>query len=509
MIRLRQASQVFFLILFLFLLVATQGRIRRDTYDVRAPLPAHLFFAADPLVPISATIASRQIVKKLFIPAVIIILLTVIFGRFFCGWICPLGTSIDIADRLISPKKDAQKTPRLRQFAFKYYLLFGIFLLAFLGINIYGFFAPISILYRSIAFAVLPYAEVLTRGVLDPLYGVPLVNRVSEPLYSFLKGNVLSLQQVYYVHSFIFFIIFVGILYLERFGRRTWCRRLCPLGAFYGTIARFGIVRRRVDSSCTECGLCAKRCRMNAIGSPAQKYATGECILCLECADVCPTNSIHFSPRKKAGEMEAKPTDFSRRGFLKAAGLSILALPILKLAKGRLKTDAFLLRPPGALYEEEFLAKCIRCGECMRVCVRNALQPAFLQTGAEGMWSPLFIPRIGYCEYNCNLCGKVCPTGAIENLPLAAKQKFTIGVAYIDKNRCIPWNENVECSVCEEVCPLPRKAIVLRPKRASGQGGRGAVRRPHVILGLCIGCGICENKCPVEGEAAIRVMRWV
>jgi formate hydrogenlyase subunit 6/NADH:ubiquinone oxidoreductase subunit I len=118
------------------------------------------------------------------------------------------------------------------------------------------------------------------------------------------------------------------------------------------------------------------------------------------------------------------------------------------------------------------------------------------------LWTPFLETRLGYCEYGCNSCGIICPTGAIENLTLEEKREKIIGIAYIDRDRCIPWSQNTECIVCEEMCPIPEKAIVLKGGRGHNSG---RVQRPHVLPELCIGCGICEHQCPVEGEAAIRI----
>ena len=81
-----------------------------------------------------------------------------------------------------------------------------------------------------------------------------------------------------------------------------------------------------------------------------------------------------------------------------------------------------------------------------------------------------------------------------------------IGHAYIDQNRCLPWADNRNCLVCEEMCPVPEKAIILEDVKVTAPTGETIdVRRPIVVRDRCIGCGICENRCPLTGEAAIRV----
>jgi Pyruvate/2-oxoacid:ferredoxin oxidoreductase delta subunit len=138
----------------------------------------------------------------------------------------------------------------------------------------------------------------------------------------------------------------------------------------------------------------------------------------------------------------------------------------------------------------------------MKVCITGGLQPTLLQAGIEGIWTPVLVSRIGYCEYNCTLCGQVCPTGAIRRLPLEEKHRTFIGLAFVDPSRCIPHAFGTPCIVCEEHCPTPRKAIEF--VRKAGKGG-AEVKVPVVLPELCVGCGICENKCPVVDLAGIRV----
>jgi ferredoxin len=128
------------------------------------------------------------------------------------------------------------------------------------------------------------------------------------------------------------------------------------------------------------------------------------------------------------------------------------------------------------------------------------------EAGLEGLWTPVLVPRAGYCDYSCNACGQVCPVEAIPRLSLEEKRQRVIGQAHINEDRCIAWADHVDCIVCEEMCPVPDKAIVLEEAEVrTGDGERVTVQHPHVIRDRCIGCGICEYKCPVNGEAAIRV----
>jgi ferredoxin len=186
-------------------------------------------------------------------------------------------------------------------------------------------------------------------------------------------------------------------------------------------------------------------------------------------------------------------------------------VPLMRSGPG-LKTPpgTFLIRPPGSLDESHFLDRCIRCGDCMKVCPNNALHPATLEGGVEGLWTPVLVPRIGYCEPNCVLCSQVCPTGAIWDLAVADKNKkgspVRIGTAFYDRGRCLPWAMGIECIVCEEWCPTSPKAIYLVPAEVVDRNGETkTVKQPFVDPRLCTGCGACEYACPIKGSPAIYV----
>jgi ferredoxin len=200
--------------------------------------------------------------------------------------------------------------------------------------------------------------------------------------------------------------------------------------------------------------------------------------------------------------------DLGRRAVLGAglAGLGSKLLFNVRLEGSRKIFNPALIRPPGSLAEDEFLARCIRCGECMKVCPTAAIQPTSLEGGIEGVWTPVLNMSIGYCDYECNLCSQVCPTHAIRQIDVPEKQKIKIGLAHFDRDRCLPWAYSRTCIVCEEHCPTPKKAIWFEEAQVHNLAGETlTVKQPRVDPDLCTGCGICEAKCPVRGPAAVRV----
>jgi ferredoxin len=244
--------------------------------------------------------------------------------------------------------------------------------------------------------------------------------------------------------------------------------------------------------------------------------------MCLNCETACPEDVIKFRFLPNRKSTVVKP-DTQRRTLLASVGAGAMFLPATRIADSLdVNYSSKVIRPPGAVEERAFLERCIRCAECMKVCPNNALHPAFLEAGIEGIWTPILIARIGYCENSCVLCGQVCPTGAIQKI--TEKEKLGIGVppikigtAFYDKGRCLPWSMQTPCIVCEEFCPTSPKAIwvteVEEPVRERKPGPNGEppamttvkLQKPNVDPELCIGCGACEKVCPVQDQPAVYV----
>jgi MauM/NapG family ferredoxin protein len=230
--------------------------------------------------------------------------------------------------------------------------------------------------------------------------------------------------------------------------------------------------------------------------------------MCFNCYNVCPEDALTFRFRWRS-KLNRKP-DIGRRAVLGGL-LAGISLPLLGRLDGGIDkvADHRLIRPPGALSENDFLQLCQRCGLCMKVCPTNVINPTLAEGGMAGFWTPRLIMTQGYCEYTCTLCGSVCPTGAINEI--TAKEKIErpikIGSAYIDRGRCLPWSGNAPCIVCQEHCPTSPKAIYLIKDVVNGSDDKKLkVQLPFVDLKRCVGCGICENKCPVRGLPAIRTI---
>ncbi len=468
--------------------------------------PVRIFLRFDPLILVTTFLSSHAVPTALLL-SLITVALTLLFGRVFCGWVCPLGTLNDVMGRL-TPKESRRKPLDDRIRRLKYYGLFFLLASSLFTLQIAGLADPISLLIRSLAIAVEPTTNLMAHTVFDLLYRaqIPVVTDVSEAVYAFLKNYVLAFHQPFFYQGLLIGLIFSAILLANLFRRRFWCSGLCPLGALLGIITRVSPFKRIVGKGCTSCNLCVKECRTRAASNVKGEWQKAECVLCGECQEDCPRDAVRFGfaafgPAK--GGRKVAGIDLKRRSLIVSLVSGILLVPIVRTTPLAKRRAGSLIRPPGALPEAEFLRRCVRCGECMKVCLTNGLQPALLEAGLEGIWTPRFDFHSGYCQYYCTLCGQVCPTGALKKLSQEEKARTKIGLAYIDKNRCIPYAQGVECLVCEEHCPTPDKAIKFEQVEIMTPRGRRRIRRPIIDLKLCIGCGICEYKCPLHDQPAV------
>ncbi|MGD0615499.1 MAG: 4Fe-4S binding protein, partial [Verrucomicrobiota bacterium] len=438
-VNVRRVTQVFFLLLFLwFCVVSTVG----ERWNQLRGWPIDWFLQLDPLVALGTLLTTKTLYAGL-IWALLTIALTILLGRFFCGWVCPFGALHQFVGWAGRCRRKHAERVALNQYrgaqVLKYYLLAALLCAAAGGL--------LSTTTSS-----------LQTGLLDP---IPLMHRSVNLVLLSAVGAAGGSNRVTVAGGSIALVFFAAIL-LNLWIPRFYCRFICPLGALFGVLARWTpwrVGKRQGD--CSGCKLCENNCE--GACDPFGKIRTSECLLCMNCLKACRQAQMTYGPqRSAAGEVQSP--GLTRRGFFVAAFAGVAAVPAVRLA-GNLDQNwsSGLVRPPGALSEKEFLDRCLKCGQCMRVCPTNVLQPALLEAGLEGLWTPVLNFRAGTsgCQLNCIACSNVCPTAAIRPLSLdeklgrgefASAGPVRLGTAFVDRGRCLPWAMDVPCIVCQENC---------------------------------------------------------
>lgn len=378
-------------------------------YSLQYPLSMPLsnpLLAADPLTALAGLIYSRGAWVPALLPAAVLVAGTLVFGRLFCGWICPVGFLSDIAGFV---RKGSLKI-RARFGYLQYGVLAAILLLSIFTLDVLAIADPLVIFQRS--------------------------------MYVVLTGSGIPV---------LLLLIVAGSLAVSR----LWCRAICPLGGLLGILSALSPFGRRLDEGCISCKKCHRKCPMGAI-SKENRWDGTACTKCLKCEDACPKQSIRFSPAAP----QAPTVQPSRRAFL-AGAVALGAVAASKGVAAALTPERSLIRPPGSLTEEKFNAACARCESCAKACAGAVIVPAGLDTGPGRWFTPALDFSRGSCQ-RCGTCGQVCPTGAIISLP---EDKIRIGTARIDAGKCVAWKDNTKCLICNEVCPVQavKGAGRLRP----------------------------------------------
>jgi len=454
------------------------------------------YLRLNPLSVLITSVASRTIVIPYLILGLVMLVITLLFGRVFCGMMCPLGGIIDLTDRVFRSKQKARQAmrPPLQLQKLKYIFLFSIVTLSIAGVTFPLFMDPLCIVPRVFGTLIRPFIY-LMAGMFkiggDTILESPL--RLNGP----------------FIGSFTTFILFTAILMGAMFDRRFWCQYICPSGAFFGIMSRFSLfTRKTVKEKCNACKLCSKiTCPTGAISEEnVEKTSTAECILCGNCS----TNKrmcSSFSFGRPLPATTAGP-DISRRSVLGGIVSALVFIPVVShrsyqrlwLLSMKRRFNPGPLRPPGAIEENEFLSRCITCGACISVCPENALHPCTIAADGFTTWNtPKLVPRLGYCRKDCTRCTEACPTGALLPVKIADKPKIKIGTAVIDRSRCRPWLGQLPCLICQKNCPY--EAITVKTNLI----GETEWDVPEVNKFKCVGCGVCEHLCPVQQESAIQV----
>ena len=443
-----------------------------------------MFLALDPLVGVSASLASKTFAWSITIAAAVL-LIGAVFPRWFCGYVCPMGTLIDLFDWVVGRRvKFLHIKHRNWLSNLRFFVLTAVLVSSLFGILISGFVSAIP---------------VITRGMLY--------------IFALFKPGQIAVWQYLPqlgVWHYVSIILFLAIFCLGLLRPRFWCAYLCPSGALLSLASIFRINERTVEDTCIKCGKCLKTCDFGAIASDFTTRHL-ECTFCMSCSDVCPKNSIKFVRRwnnnvkEKAPGSELQPS-YARRSFLAGvigvagAGTGAGIASGLKPERSRY-ANSFPMRPPGSVPEDVFRSKCIRCGECLKACPVNILQPTGLELGFDGIWTPVVKLDSSACQPYCNNCGQVCPTGAIRALPIEEKRAARIAQSEVDKSTCLAHCKKQECGLCVEECKaagynaLEYIRVGIEYDNWGMPVEDSGFLAPVVIEEKCVGCGLCQVKC--------------
>ncbi|MFI3259224.1 MAG: 4Fe-4S dicluster domain-containing protein [Rikenellaceae bacterium] len=453
-----------------------------------------------------------------FIPALLslnvgiillLLILTLIFGRLYCSVICPLGIYQDIVSRFASMSNKKRKfsySPAMKWL--RYLMLVLLTASIVLGVG-------------SVVSLLDPYSSfgVIVSNLLSPIYkwGNNLLAMAAEHYnsYAFYSVDV-------FIWSFsllgLSVALVLGIGYLAWRNGRTYCNTICPVGTLLGFVSKFSMFKVVVDESkCNGCQKCVRNCKSACITPKERDIEYDRCVVCFDCIDNCNQGAISYrfcwggSTSKKAEKAKSvdSQVDSSKRNML-AISAALMASSTLsakeKLVDGGL---AFIedkkipkrgcpIVPAGSSSLRNFSKHCTGCQLCVSVCPNGVLRPA---TGLTNFMQPEMSYERGYCRPECTKCSEVCPTGAIEKIDRAEKSSIQIGHAvWIEKN-CVVLTDGVDCGNCAAHCPVGAISMI----KANDTERYGNRLIPAINTQRCIGCGACENLCPSRPFSAIYV----
>lgn len=423
--------------------------------------------------------------------------LTLLFGRIYCSVLCPLGILFDGASRLRSGGRYRFHPPRHR---------FRVCVVACLLFSVVGgslvlveLFGPFGIFGRSVTLIARPLA----------IFANNALSRVLEMGGSYLIPPWPLSGVVWGATAFAATILAL-LVWLARRRGRLYCNTLCPVGTVLGLLSLGARHRVWVDlSTCTSCGRCSRVCKAECIDPQAMTVDVTRCVVCFNCLYTCPAGSLSYGKRPQSlGADEDLPGSFSseRRALILSALVTVapgVHLPTAHAQELPKPGDRSLtpvvracpITPPGSRGVDHFTRRCISCLRCVSACPSQVLQPSWTGYGLAGLMMPSLQPRFGYCNNGCNLCGQVCPTGAIEDIPLEEKQRMQLGKAMFVRENCIVILNRTECGACSEHCPTKAVDMVVEK----------GLRVPVVNPDICIGCGACEHACPTKPFKAMYV----
>lgn len=467
--------------------------------DLHGALPSAFAQALLALQPVPALVGAAEGLAWAALGLLLVLLLTALWGRVFCSFLCPLGTYQDIVARLAGWWRGsaARVHWEAARDGVRYGVLLAVAVAAALGLLLpLALLDPFASFGRAGAALARPVAvdanNVVAAGLeATGVYRLPRVEPRGLGWAGFFSGAVA--------------LLLVSAMAARR--GRLFCNTLCPVGTALGMLARLAPFRVRIDhSTCSHCGACALACKAGCIQLKTYTVDASRCVACFDCVPLCPEGGVGpWRPRRVvASEGTPVPSvDLERRAVVGGA-IGLLGLGA-SIVTGRRATAlgppappecGAPVAPPGAGGVERLLTTCVACQVCVAACPTGVLRPALLEYGWVGLLRPRLDYRAAYCDYECVRCTEVCPTGTLARLTPAEKKSVQLGRVRFLESLCVVVTDWTECGACAEHCPT--RAVRMVPWEAG-------LTLPELDPEVCVGCGACEHVCPVAPVRAIQV----
>lgn len=432
-----------------------------------------------------------------------ILILTLMVGRVYCSFICPLGILQDVfiflKKKIIKKVRFAYKRPK------------NVLRYTFFAATIITFFSGSMLLLYLLD----PYSAF---GRISSSLAKPVIIGLNNVVSSvFQSMDIFTVYPVNFTYTNLGTIaipaaFFILIAWMSLSQARLYCNMICPVGTLLGLVSRISIFKIKINNKCTKCGRCAMACKANCIDFKKGKVDFDRCVGCYNCIASCPDDAIAYklshANKKTQANTKSKmvdntmTNDSTRRSFFKSIFASVLGYAAIETVsqaqgnKNELKVQSVnkknAVSPPGSLSHKHFHSNCTACHLCITACPTKVLQPSFLEYGLKGMLQPHLDYKTSFCNYDCTICSEVCPTGAILEITENKKKQTQLGIARFIKGNCIVYKAKTSCGACAEHCPTKAVHMV-----AYEQG----LTIPEVRPEICVGCGACEFACPESPKA--------